>query len=334
MSEYTFQRPAEYVPSEYYDYASPQSYVRIASPAYSKGILVLETDDGTIGNYSHWLPLLERKGRQYNQWAGRGEIPLSPCINTGRIGTGGFMSVAQLQEVADVYGWEPHSHGRHHVSIGKHTLTRDALAGSTTLYVDGASMLTGGDYEFAIINGESQEVFKVVRGTGPTYGEGTIEIDRPLAHAFPAGSDIQITPESAYTLLQGAVDDLESWGLPCRHHVYTYHSATSYYYSDTAIGWVGDLFVSGRGRIGILDPSDPHLNLANLPCQIITASKATFDAQLDAVAAGDLIYIVYGHGETAANILANVEYVIDAAMARGIRCMTISDALKAKGLMD
>lgn len=71
-------------------------------------IISFSDDDGKIGVYTKWKPILEDKG-----------IPLNVCVITGSIG-GSYMSWEQIKELQDDFGCEILSHTISHVNIGHH----------------------------------------------------------------------------------------------------------------------------------------------------------------------------------------------------------------------
>ena len=71
-------------------------------------IISFSDDDGKIGVYTKWKPILEEKN-----------IPLNVCVIANMIG-GNYMSWEQIKELQDVYGCEILAHTVTHTNIGGH----------------------------------------------------------------------------------------------------------------------------------------------------------------------------------------------------------------------
>ena len=70
-------------------------------------------DDGKAGVYTKWLPILQEKN-----------IPMSLCIVTGKIGSPGYLTWEQVQDLQDNHGCEILSHTVSHNNINAHATNK------------------------------------------------------------------------------------------------------------------------------------------------------------------------------------------------------------------
>ena len=70
-------------------------------------------DDGKAGVYTKWLPILQEK-----------DIPLSLCIITSKIGSPGYLTWEQVQDLQDNHGCEILSHTVSHNNINAHATNK------------------------------------------------------------------------------------------------------------------------------------------------------------------------------------------------------------------
>lgn len=70
-------------------------------------------DDGKVGAYTKWLPILQEK-----------DIPLSLCIITGKIGSPGYLTWEQVQDLQNNHGCEILSHTVSHNNINAHATNK------------------------------------------------------------------------------------------------------------------------------------------------------------------------------------------------------------------
>ena len=70
-------------------------------------------DDGKAGVYTKWLPILQEK-----------DIPLSLCIITGKIGSPGYLTWEQVQDLQNNHGCEILSHTVSHNNINAHATNK------------------------------------------------------------------------------------------------------------------------------------------------------------------------------------------------------------------
>lgn len=72
-------------------------------------LISFSDDDGKVGVYTKWKPILEEKG-----------IPLNICIITGTAGNNGYLTWEQIKELQNNYGCEILSHTVTHANISTH----------------------------------------------------------------------------------------------------------------------------------------------------------------------------------------------------------------------
>ncbi|RDW15864.1 hypothetical protein CWR48_18410 [Oceanobacillus arenosus] len=311
------------------------NFIEPKKPVYKKGVLVIHSDDGGIGDYNSWYPLFLKKCREYSGWDGDYPVVNNSAISTGIIDTFGFMMRENLYALLRA-GWEMMSHGRHHVSIGLHPVIGTVSAGSTSFSVGGAAMfMFAADYKLLIYDENNREEVQVKNiDSIVSSATSTMHITSPLINNY-TNAKIRLTDESARDLLQGCVDDAKAWGIDLKHHVYTYHAGGDGFFNERALEWVNLYFESGRGRQTLTEVNDKgNINLPNLISTLNTqASNTDIDKLLDLTAQNDQLFIFYGHGEGTIERLNQLEYLIDGAFSRGIRIMRHSDALKHYNLI-
>lgn len=308
------------------------NFVKPKTPTYNKGLMVIDSDDGKPGDYSHWLPLMKRKSSEWNQWIGASTAVFCPAVHAGATGRETRLSQAEILELQD-YGCEIMSHGYHHMGLGKHQLKQAATAGDTNIYINFVSYV-------GPVQDISKYTFKIYDGTNSEnvvltdYTSDYVVLQSGLVNSYGTDAYLSLTTESITTVLQDNKTALESMGVnPVNHHVFTYHSGSEHNYNEEAINLASQYFVSARGRQGRTQ-SATDIDVNNLKCQLnTTATNAEIDTILDDVAANDLLFIYYGHAETAQDHLDKLEYVIDGALSRGIRITTRTDALQRMGVM-
>lgn len=282
----------------------------------NSGLVVIESDDGTRGDYTHWFPLIYNKSLEYSGWFPPRLAVVCPNINTGNIGNDNRMSWSEIRELYRM-GWEINSHGQYHTGLGKYNLTEAASVGDETILANTSWFGVLGGYEYMITNGESSEFFGV-----DSTSSGVISIDKPLENNWDSDCWVELSEKGKTDLLQGAIDDINAHDIPCRHHVYTYHAGSEHQFNPASVEKVGELFLSGRGRQG--DLNNAQTDLRRMRSRLITSSLATttIDDILDDCVQNDEVAIFYGHGETSSDVLSLLEYIIDGSISRGIRIGT------------
>lgn len=307
------------------------NFVRPKTVNYKKGVLIIDSDDGIIGDYTHWFPLCMRLGREYSTWANSRPAVFCPAIVTNHVGGGpNVMSVEQIQELAR-QGFEPQSHGRDHISVGALPVLENVTSGATTVQVQAAGTIRRnlGAYDFRIFEGETEEILDIAKVEGRTSRPGIITLGSPLQNSYTTEARVQLTDDSARDVLQGSLDDLQSWGVEARHFVYPYHSGGIRHIGGNTSQWMEDYFDSGRGRTsstGINTKGDIDWNNLTSLLNTEPATKNTIDNSLDEISKTDGLLIFYGHGEQDADNLSLLENLIRGALDRGIRILTKSQA--------
>jgi peptidoglycan/xylan/chitin deacetylase (PgdA/CDA1 family) len=74
----------------------------------SRGMVVIETDDSLIEDYTVLLPFLNARG-----------VPATTAIVSNKVGTSGYMSWTQIHELINQHGWSASSHTHNHVKLGE-----------------------------------------------------------------------------------------------------------------------------------------------------------------------------------------------------------------------
>lgn len=311
-----------------YIYVKPDVFVRPQAPAYNRGYLVIESDDGYARQYTHWYHIFKQKSQKYySQWANDNTVIGCSAINSTSIGATNMLTIAEILEMQD-YGCEMISHGRYHTGLGVYLVTSQAAAGQKRIDVNvGNEIRTKAGYAYTITDGVNSESIVPV-----TINIDHILVKDNLQHTYGIDSTIQLTDESAEDLLQGCIDDLTALGVKVQNHVYAYHSGSGIRYSEKALEWVGQYFISGRGQYGLVDPKTADLR--NLKCYSEDiVEKEDIDTYLDEVALNNWLMIYYGHSGTSSVSLGKLKYLIDGALSRGIRITTRIKALKALNLV-
>lgn len=307
------------------------NFVKPKTVNYDKGVLIIDSDDGIVGDYTHWYPLFMKLGREYSTWANSRPAVFCPAIVTNHVGRGSnVMSVRQIQELAR-QGFEPQSHGRDHISVGALPVLENVASGETTIRIQAAGAIRRnlGAYNFKISEGDTEEILNITKAEGSTSGRGTITLGSPLHNSYTTEARVQLTDDSARDLLQGSIDDLQSWGIEVSHFVYPYHSGGIRHIGGNTFQWMEDYFVSGRGRT-----SSTGINVkGNIDWNNLTSLLNTepgtiknIDNSLDEISKTDGLLILYGHGEEDEDNLSLLEHVIRGALDRGIRILTKSQA--------
>lgn len=321
------------------NYARPNTWYRPKKPIYNKGILVIESDDSAVGDFTHWLPWFIKIGQKYCNFYPYGNRTVVGCsaVNTSTVGHTGRMSVAQLKTLYR-RGWELLSHGDVHIGIGGHTLKTEAEAGDTQITVSAAGQaerdLGFNDREYTItdIDGITQETIKVISAVrGVSSGsDGDFILENPLQNNYSIGSVVQITEAEADLILGVTKTQITGWVGNCKHHVYAYHHRNEQ--SDV---WVQKYYKSARGNPQTWIDVNGEINLYSLPSQLISPTTNTDVVLnlLDEVSLNDGILIVYGHGETSNEMYNFFKIIIKYAFDKGIKILTHDQALREKNLI-
>lgn len=301
---------------------------------YSKGYLVIDSDDGNAGDYFYWMPLLRRLAIKHNQWVGEKTVVMCPAVHSSLINTSNKLTVEQLKEMVE-FGCEVLSHGKHHTGIGTLEVSSAVSNGSNQIEIYGSGQIrVEAGYEYRLYEGTTEEVVKFISPNlaNNTYGTTLMTLESPLINSYSTNARVELTESSLEDLLQGCIDDLKTMGFDCSHHVYTFHSGSQHTYNQKAVDFVSQIFRSGRGSYQLSPNTKDSLQLSNLKCISPASSYEQIDSVLDATALSDGLMIFYGHGEGVESVLDRLEYLIEGALSRGIRITTRSDALSRMGV--
>lgn len=304
------------------------TFVNPPTPVYLKGAIVIESDDGLIGDYTHWSPLFLKKKREHSFW-NYNTVPFCPAINSATIGESGRMRLTHLQKM-NAWGWELNSHGKYHSSVAAHTVSALVASGQNRIDMKAAGTVQiPGNFEYEITDGVNTETFIVTEKSGSTsyLDDGYILIDRNLVNSYGLDAIVRMSNVGLTALYQGCVDDMVAWGFECKNHVFTYHFGSQYLYNQMAIDKAAEIFISARGASG--DYNDANTNKYILKSRLLNDSLllTTIDSILDQVALNDNVVVFYGHAETNAIRMSQLAHLVDGAIGRGIRILTQTEAV-------
>jgi len=312
-----------------FTFVSPRTY-RTNQGIPANGVVVIESDDGKIGDYTHWYPLSIAMKHKYSQWVPVKPIPICPNINSFAIGQSGYMTVANLQEL-NSSTWEILAHGKYHTGLGLYALADSAQAGSTTIKVMAPGQfkyhsLHG--HEYRITESDISEVIRVTAKDMDTVNAGFIAIDDPLVNSYSTDARIVLLDEWIKEELEGCINDLASWGIDAKHFTYSYHGGSQYQRNEPAIDYISQLFESARGVSGKYNNTETPRHLLKSQDLNPSVTTALLDDILDTTKSSNCLTIFYGHGEQDDVILGLLKHIIDGCFSRGIEIMTRSDAVE------
>ena len=313
------------------NFIAPAEFIMPKMPQYQSGYLVIESDDGNYGDYTHWYQKIKILAEKYSQWANSKAVTCCFNINSGTIGKRGKLNLQQLMTIYNS-GMEIMAHGRHHVGLGQLTLTRPAVSGDTKIYVGDLTNTgvqrnqeAGYIYTYRLYDENKEEIVTL---TGYNTDENSLLV-QPLNNSYAAGAKLQISAASMEQLVQGCINDLRAWGIEVKNFTFPYHAGSYYDPYPEAVDYVSQWFDSCRGNYdntNVLD-SINWSNLASMPIRVYTPFTM-IDRLLDQTVNNNLLMIAFGHGETSDEIQSRLEYLIDGAMSRGIRILQRRDAYK------
>jgi hypothetical protein len=315
----TFRQPVAYRPPP--QSAPPNQFTQPrGNAAPSGGAIVLESDDGNIGDYL-WHIILKEEGalkHQFHPFPPALPAVFHPVVNTAEIGNGGKMAVPHLMLI-EAAGSEVGSHGRHHYAAGEFVTTEAVASGATTIPLDGAAKFDKtGTYTYRIWEGATEETFTIVSTSGSWDGPGSITAAAPLTNAYSAGAIVQMTTASLTALLQGCRDDLQAWGLSGAHHAFAWHHSsqasrelTAQYFGSYR--WTDGVTFTGSGVMV------EHYGFD-------TRSESEILVKLDEVRAAQKIVVLVGHGQTTDETRAKLRSLVRGCRERGVEMLTRSQA--------
>jgi hypothetical protein len=340
----TFPTPTFNTPEIFY--SIPQS-VNPTIPIFTSGILVIESDDGDDGDYYIWL----NKSNNYplKLWQ-LSELPTQfhdafqkhhnkyavACsdVNGSTIGTAGKMTVTQLLELQNDYGWEIFSHSYVHLGMGSHVLSAQASSGQNIINTPQATYFEnfiGTNYRVHIFDGVNDEELSVIAIDPDGHH---ITVSPNLQHSYMAGAHVQITYESAMETLEENIPILEGWGInKVRGFVFPYHDGSHYNTSQTAINWAATVYEHVRGMDTSTGTNDlSTINLQNLNAVLLsTLTVQSINSILDITVQNNYLTIVYNHGGMDGYLLT---HFILGAFSRGIKILTRTQALQELNLIN
>ena len=298
-----------------------------AVPQFTTGRLVVHSDDGYPGDYTHWWPVFQAQHRR-SQFIGKRLAPFCPAINSDSIGGNNRITWAMARTIQRG-GGEILNHGRQHLGYRDYPLVAPAEAGGTALTISSgygsrvfSAQNAGYGITHEIIEGATSEIVTI---TGDT--DGVLSLSAPLANSYTTEAIIRLSEASMLANIQGCSDDAEAEGIaPLKHHVWTYHDL-----SGTAKARAATLVNSARGYgtppQNLIDPAG-EVDFYNLFSQTDDGlTEASIDDRFDALQAVDGVLIVYGHGGQTETAVGNLTYLIERAIERGIRIVTQSEAV-------
>lgn len=310
----------------------PKAFSVPKRPTYTSGLLVIESDDGRVSDYTHWYPLMQKLSMEYSDFYPNNVARFCPAINTSVIGEEGRMSVSQLQELSR---WtEIMAHGRQHIRLGRYPVPEGANAGSKKFMVRNSARLITNTTTYEIIEGSKREQIRVLTADEDGIGwvAGEIEVETPLNNSYTSSAYVQLSQEGADEELGGCLSDLKDWGISAESFVYPGHEGATDFGNPDALSWVENYFSSGRGRL-VSSSNDP-INTSDTPLNNLKAIYSTSYTQqdiehiMDEVQAKNGVLIWYGHGEPSSDMMVFLEKLIRTAFAKGVRIATRREAVR------
>lgn len=296
-------------------------------PRKTSGLIEIHSDDGWLGDWSHWMPTMINTAKKHSDWLKN--VPFNPAINTANIDKTNYMSWEHIAHIVRC-GGEVHSHGRYHISIGALTLAQPISAGDTKVVLTNNRFSAGNNiglsYDVYDNNGSISETFEFTDWNG-----STMFTEMPLTKNHNAGVKVQLSEASTIANLQGAIDDLANRGIDCTSHTYTWGDL-----DDTAKERVSNLFDSARRSPGGFGYTHKHnvdmYDLSTNPIEYFFTNdeldKSKVDNLLNEVSTEDSFAIIRGHGDKGQAFLDTLEYIVEQSMLKGIKLVTRNEAIE------
>lgn len=286
------------------------------------GRLALVFDDGYATDYSQVRPVLDDAG-----------VPASFAIVSEWIGGDGHLDADQLRELVDL-GCEVVAHGRLHRFLAPHRLETDAAPGDSRLAVEShvfpdtdAAVMVGDEYE--LTDGQRTATVEVA-GKGADGSTEYVELDGELSEHWSAEETVFRLPEALLTEeIEGGKRDLEDLGFDPTSFVFPYDAT-----DVRALRIARETFDAVPNAAVRSLPNPPGTAGWNLRRYYLETDKLTpveIEAYLDDVAASGGLGILAGHSDWETVPPERVEFVIDAALERGIEVTTVADAVSPDG---
>jgi len=302
-----------------------------------KSTMVISYDDSAQEDYTLAFPV-------HQQYGVPGEIN---CISDFMLGLGTYshggtnlpLTIEQAIEMQE-FGFEVTVQGKRHVSLGLERVYKDIVAGDNKLYMGTAHRWTHALPLKILVtsknNANQEEVYAIDKGVDPEDGREYLITEQPFLYSYPFGyAGFRITDEEVETEIKGCMDALTDMGLHVsKHHTHPY-SATNW--ATTRI--IKKHCVSSRGGItGIMVPGGvdvfPTYQFRS-NVEPTAYSQASIDLYLDDLRDSNGLSFVLEHSWSGGFSIANLAYLIEGALARGIDITTRTKALERFGnLMD
>lgn len=294
-------------------------------------MVVIHSDDGRVEDYAYFRRIVDTAYKN-NQWYPFKGNAFCPTINPGYIVQQKYighsrqnrrlMTMENLHDIVNNNG-EILSHGRYHVymdwidDIAEPLKVGDTVISFTSdrwrRFVQG--------YKYTIEDDSTVEEFTVKT----VYENSSIEIESSLQNSFTTDAKIHITEESGMDNLQGAVDDLESIGITCKHHVCAWYD-----YSERARPWLESVFDSVVTQESTEVPQpineiDIYDIKRTRDFQHFTSSS--MDNMLDATRDMKTVLFVQGHGWPGEYRLKILEELVVKIFEKGLQIVNHSEAV-------
>lgn len=300
-------------------------------PAKTKGLIVIESDDGYKGDFEYWFPKFKEFSKRYSEFAPYNFIPFCPAVNYGTIGNADCMSVAQLKTMSK---WtEIMNHGKNHAGLGAYPLSSATASGQNRVNFTKANEIqiyVG--YEYIISEGAASERVKPIFSDNMEMPIATrtgtyILCENNLVNSYTTAATIKLSPESADLEIQSALAGLASLGIAATNHVYPYHSGTQFYINAETQQKVNANHISSRGMMVSTDAINlKGSNVGNLKAMGATLTQTAINTMITDLKANDGVFIWYWHGSITA--LPFLEMLITSAMSAGVRIVTRQKAVE------
>ncbi|WP_373781149.1 hypothetical protein [Jeotgalibaca porci] len=291
----------------------------IEPPETFRGTLILESDDGRIGDYTHWLPLLKTKKQKSKWYPFRYGVSACTAVVTNFNGTSGYTTRTQLQALVDA-GWEMMNHGMNHVGSLSYELIGSAKAGDVNIEVFLDSMGTAYDY---IIRSNTTQNTEIIRPL--TVNGKNIILTSPLKNDYEEGSFIELTPENLNTDINGSLDTLISWGFDVKHFVAPFHHV-----GPVSLAKIAERHLTARTTsVGDTNPL-PITNKFRMNGALAgTFNDEKIKSFIDKIYTEDSVAIFYGHGELYGKG-STLDKLVDYAIEKNVRILTRNEAYLLK----
>lgn len=249
---------------------------------------------------------------------------------SGNLGTDGFLTESQLQEIAGA-GWEVLSHTTRHRPVGSYDLVRDADVGDTRIFplTHNHGKIPGD--QIRIFNENHSEV-ATVAGYGWVSSRDEedeyISLEEPLQSAFETGSQVSFTEDIVHSAFADSKVQLESIGITVTNFVYPHGNKSERaremvpsYYDAVANGQWDD----GLNEIQRLDPYRLHREYFRTDLM----SESELQTYFDRLVQEDVIGILAGHSTREDLTEDRIRLAIQMARDRNIEIVTLREALTA-----